>query len=192
MKDEIEENEDEMDMVDRVILDACCGGRHIWIQKNNDKTVYMDIRAVERGTIQLQPNWCVEPDIVSDYRDMPFDDNTFDFEVGEVASADNSTISFTITGDNNVINSDIDGVSAAVTVTIDNSSSLSTNSSNSDEGVALDIDIDGNGDTNGHTLTLDVTGGGGTIDVTQSGNYDNTLDLDMTGDDFDVDISQTD
>jgi SAM-dependent methyltransferase len=84
MKDEIEENEDEMDMVDKVILDACCGGRHIWIQKNNDKTVYMDIRAVERGTIQLQPNWCVEPDIVSDYRDMPFDDNTFRLVVWDV------------------------------------------------------------------------------------------------------------
>ena len=120
------------------------------------------------------------------------DDNTFDFEVGEVASADSSTISFTITGDNNVINSDIDGVSAAVSVTIDNSSSLSTNSSNSDEGVTLDLDIDGAGDVNGHTFTLDVTGGGGTIDVTQSGVYDNTIDLDMTGDDFDVDISQTD
>jgi len=120
------------------------------------------------------------------------DDNTFDFDIGEVGSADNSTVAFTITGDNNVINTDVDGVSAAVSVTINNASSLSSNSGNSDEGVALNLNIDGNGDVNGHTFTLDVTGGGGTVDVVQSGVYDNTVNLDMTGDDFDVDISQTD
>lgn len=120
------------------------------------------------------------------------DDNTFDFAIGEVADASSSTVSFTITGDNNVIDTDIDGQSASVSVTIDNSASLSTNSANADEGVAATINVDGNGDVNGHTIVVDITGGGGTLDITQSGVYDNTVNLDITGDDFDIDITQSD
>ena len=41
-------------------------------------------------------------------------------------------------------------------------------------------------------ITLDVTGGGGTVDITQSGINDNIVDLTISGDNFDVDISQTD
>ena len=120
------------------------------------------------------------------------DSNTYDLDIGEVADADSASITFTVTGDNNVTDVDVDGTSAAITVTIDNSSSLSTNSANSDEGVATTLNVDGNGDVNGHTITIDITGGGGTVDVTQSGIYDNTVDLDITGDDFDIDITQSD
>jgi hypothetical protein len=45
---------------------------------------------------------------------------------------------------------------------------------------------------NGHTVDVDVTGGGGTIDITQSGINDNVVDLTISGDSFDVDISQSD
>ena len=37
-----------------------------------------------------------------------------------------------------------------------------------------------------------VTGGGGTVDITQSGIYDTTVDLTIVGDNFDVDITQSD
>lgn len=120
------------------------------------------------------------------------DGNQFDFDIGETASADSSTVSFTVTGDNSIINSDIDGVSAALTVTIDNSASLATTSANSDEGVALTTTQSGIGDSQGHTATVDVTGGGGTIDISQTGVYDNTIDLTIDGDSFDVDITQSD
>ena len=120
------------------------------------------------------------------------DNNVFDFDIGEVADASSSSIVFTLTGDNNVTNVDVDGQSASVTVTVDNSASLSTNSANTDEGVAMNIDVDGNGDVNGHTILVDITGGGGTLDITQSGIYDNNIDLDITGDDFDIDITQSD
>ena len=120
------------------------------------------------------------------------DDNVFDFDIGEVADASSSSIVFTLTGDNNVTNVDVDGQSASVNVTVDNSSSLSTNSANSDEGVAMNIDVDGDGDSVGHTILVDITGGGGTLDITQSGIYDNNIDLDVTGDDFDIDITQSD
>ena len=120
------------------------------------------------------------------------DDNTFDFDIGGTASGDSSTISFTITGDNNILTSSIDGQSAGLSITVDNSASLSTNSANSDEGVAVTTSQSGDGDVAGHDITLDVTGGGGTIDITQSGIYDNKVDLTISGDNFDVDITQRD
>lgn len=119
-------------------------------------------------------------------------DNTFDFDIGETADADSATVSFTVTGDNSVINTDIDGTSAALTVVMNNSSSLATTSTNGDEGNALNIDIDGNGDSAGHTVTLDITGGGSTYDVNQSGIYDNTVNATFNGDSQDVDITQSD
>lgn len=120
------------------------------------------------------------------------DSNTFDFDIGETSDADSATVSFTIDGDNNIINSDIDGTSVALTVTMDNSASLATTSTAGDEGNALNIDIDGNGDVNGHTVTLDVTGGGSTYDIQQSGIYDNTVNATFNGDSQDVDITQSD
>jgi len=120
------------------------------------------------------------------------DDNTFDFDIGETADAESSVISFTVTGDNNILTSSIDGKSAALTVDINNSASLATTSANSDEGVALTTTQSGDGDVNGHGITLDVDGGGGTIDITQTGIYDNTVDLTIQGDSFDVDITQSD
>mgnify|MGYP001252907145 FL=1 len=120
------------------------------------------------------------------------DDNTYDFDIGETADADSSTVTFTVTGDNNIVNTDVDGQSASLAVTVNNSSSLSTNSDNSDEGVAITTTQSGNGDSQGMGITLNVTGGGGKVDITQSGVNDNIVDLTIAGDDFDVDISQTD
>lgn len=66
-----------MSDVEKFILDACCGGRHMWIQKNNSNTVFMDIRSLPRGSIELQPNWSCEPDIIASYANMPFEDCSF-------------------------------------------------------------------------------------------------------------------
>lgn len=120
------------------------------------------------------------------------DDNDFTFRIGETATSDSATVAFTVTGDNNIISSTINGQSAALTVDIDNSASLSTNSAAGDEGVAVTTTQSGDGDLNGHGITLDITGGGGTVDITQSGVYDNVIDLTISGDDFDVDITQSD
>jgi len=69
---------------------------------------------------------------------------------------------------------------------------LATTSANSDEGNAVTINSSGNGDVNGHSVTLDITGGGSTYDVTQSGIYDNTVNATFNGDSQDVDITQSD
>jgi hypothetical protein len=69
---------------DSFILDACCGGKHFWFDKNNKNTLYMDIRSVEKGSIKLQPNWCVKPDIIGDYRDINFKDKSFKLIVWDI------------------------------------------------------------------------------------------------------------
>lgn len=120
------------------------------------------------------------------------DDNDYTIRIGETSASDSATVNFTLTGDNNIMTPTINGESAVLTVVVDNSSSLSTNSANLDEGVAITTSQSGDGDLNGHTIDVNVTGGGGTIDITQSGVYDNYVDLDITGDDFDVDITQSD
>ena len=120
------------------------------------------------------------------------DSNTFDFDIGESASADNSTVSFTLTGDKTDVVAAIDGTSAAATVTNDNSSSLATTSSDNDEGNVITLDMDGNGDSQGHTVILDIVGGGSTYNVTQSGINDAIVDADFDGDSQDVDITQSD
>ena len=120
------------------------------------------------------------------------DDNTYDFDIGESADADATSISFTVTGDDNIVNAVVDGESAAITVVSNNSTSLSTNSTAGDAGNEFTFDIDGDGSTNGHTVNLTVTGGGSFYDITQGGVNDNTVDATFTGDDQDVTISQTD
>lgn len=66
-----------IDLDSKYILDACCGGRHWWFDKNHPNAVYLDIRSEPKGTISLQPNWSVEPDIISSWENTPFDDESF-------------------------------------------------------------------------------------------------------------------
>lgn len=119
------------------------------------------------------------------------DSNDFSFDIGETADGSESVVNFVLDGDNNIINSTINGTKAALTVTINNSASLATTSANSDEGVAITTVQTGNG-VHGHGIEVDVTGGGGTIDINQSGLNDQKVDLTIQGDSFDVDITQSD
>jgi len=58
------------------VLDATCGSRMIWFDKQNPDTVYMDNRQLT--TILCDGRMLnIKPDIVADFRDMPFPDNTF-------------------------------------------------------------------------------------------------------------------
>lgn len=58
------------------ILDACCGSRMFWFDRKNENVLYMDNR-------QLSDTLCdgrkleVNPDVIADFRDMPFEDNSF-------------------------------------------------------------------------------------------------------------------
>lgn len=120
------------------------------------------------------------------------DDNTYTFDIGETADAGGSIVSFDIDGDNNVTNFTLDGVDANITVVSDNSASLATTSANSDEGNAITIDSSGGASLSGHIITLNITGGGSTYDITQSGTDQNKIDATFDGDSQDVDITQSD
>ena len=73
------------------ILDACCGGRMWWWDKAHPLAVYMDKRTapkgsacvfdVEGGKRNASPGWSCEPDIVADFRSMPFEDESFQMVV---------------------------------------------------------------------------------------------------------------
>ena len=120
------------------------------------------------------------------------DSNAYTINIGETADAENATIAFTVTGDNNIINTDVDGTNADITVVMNNSASLATSSANADEGNQLDLTITGDGHSAGHSITLNITGGGSTYTVTQSGVNDNTVNATFSGDSQDVDIIQSD
>lgn len=50
-----------------------------WYDKTQEDTLYMDRRVVERGVFanNWNPNWCVKPDVLGDFRAMPFPDKHF-------------------------------------------------------------------------------------------------------------------
>lgn len=58
------------------ILDACCGSRMFWFDRKNPDTIFMDCREIEKelcdGRVLI-----IEPDVVGDFRDMPFADESF-------------------------------------------------------------------------------------------------------------------
>ena len=62
------------------VLDATAGGKHIWHREmqDADHVVFADRRRVEKGEIEQQPSWSVEPDVLADTRALPFRDRSFD------------------------------------------------------------------------------------------------------------------
>lgn len=60
------------------VLDACCGGRMMWFDKANRLALYMDkrresLRWEDAGMSKLDVN----PDVLADFTDMPFPDESF-------------------------------------------------------------------------------------------------------------------
>lgn len=58
------------------VLDACCGSRMFWFDRQHKDAIYMDKR-------ELSTTLCdgrkleVRPDVIADFRDIPFPDNSF-------------------------------------------------------------------------------------------------------------------
>jgi len=63
------------------ILDACCGGRHFWYDKNHPSAIYVDKRVEGAGHSAHRPNHTVKPDIQADFKSLPFVDETFSLVV---------------------------------------------------------------------------------------------------------------
>lgn len=60
----------------KVILDVCCGSRMFWFNKEHEKTIYMDQRKLD-DTLCDGRRLLIKPDVIGDFRNIPFDDNTF-------------------------------------------------------------------------------------------------------------------
>lgn len=65
--------------MDKPILDACCGGKMFYFDKNDPRVLFQDIRCFEtklkdRG--KLRP-FAISPDVQADFTSMPYADNTF-------------------------------------------------------------------------------------------------------------------
>lgn len=58
------------------ILDACCGSRMFWFDKEHEDALYMDNRQLNT-TLNDGRTLNVNPDVIADFRDMPFDDESF-------------------------------------------------------------------------------------------------------------------
>lgn len=62
------------------IIDVCCGSKMFWFDKNHSDTIYMDIRELE-DTLCDGRKLSIKPDIIGDFRDIPFPENTFKLAV---------------------------------------------------------------------------------------------------------------
>lgn len=58
------------------ILDACCGSKMFWFDKDNENVLFMDNR-------KLSEELCdgrkleINPDVIADFRNIPFDNDSF-------------------------------------------------------------------------------------------------------------------
>jgi len=60
----------------KTILDACCGSRMFWFDKQNPDVIFADIRE-ESHILCDGRELHIKPDIKMDFRKMPFEDNKF-------------------------------------------------------------------------------------------------------------------
>lgn len=69
--------------VDRKVLDVTCGSRTMWFNKHHPAAVYCDKRDAEMtgvwksGNGQSEYKCVIKPDIICDFTQLPFPDDTF-------------------------------------------------------------------------------------------------------------------
>ncbi|HDL8511350.1 TPA: class I SAM-dependent methyltransferase [Yersinia enterocolitica] len=66
--------------VEKTILDMCCGSRMFWFDRTNPNVVFGDIRS-ESHTLCDGRSLEVKPDVLLDFRDLPFSDEPFNMVV---------------------------------------------------------------------------------------------------------------
>lgn len=58
------------------ILDVCCGSRMFWFNRKHPNAIFMDNRTIETELCDGR-KLIIEPDVIADFRDIPFADETF-------------------------------------------------------------------------------------------------------------------
>jgi len=62
------------------ILDVCCGGRMFYFDKQDSRVLFQDIREIDT-TLCDGRAFSIKPDVVGDFTNMVFADNTFSMVV---------------------------------------------------------------------------------------------------------------
>ncbi len=60
----------------KTVLDVCCGGRQFWFDKTDDRAEFIDNRTIETKLCDGR-KFTVSPDTIGDFRNLPFDDESF-------------------------------------------------------------------------------------------------------------------
>lgn len=63
-------------MTEQTILDMCCGSRMFWFDKLDPRALFADIRS-EQHTLCDGRSLVISPDLVADFRALPFADASF-------------------------------------------------------------------------------------------------------------------
>lgn len=58
------------------ILDACCGSKMFWFDKNNEDVIFMDKRELETELCDGR-KLTIAPDVVADFRNIPYEEESF-------------------------------------------------------------------------------------------------------------------
>ncbi|WP_439292311.1 MULTISPECIES: class I SAM-dependent methyltransferase [Rahnella] len=64
------------DTASKPILDMCCGSRMFWLDKQDERAVFSDVRS-EEHTLCDGRQLVISPDVIADFRQLPFADNSF-------------------------------------------------------------------------------------------------------------------
>lgn len=67
-------------MTNKPILDACCGGKMFYFDKEDPRVLFQDIRYLET-TLCDGRKFEVKPDVQADFTSMPYDDGSFSMVV---------------------------------------------------------------------------------------------------------------
>lgn len=62
---------------EKLILDACCGGRMMWFNKHHPNALYQDKRELEKGNVPNCSGFEVNPDVIGDFTQMTYPDKMF-------------------------------------------------------------------------------------------------------------------
>ena len=68
------------------VLDVCCGSKMFWFDRNDTRTVFVDKRCeshvlTDKSSSGGTRTLTVSPDIVADFKDLPFTDGSFSLVV---------------------------------------------------------------------------------------------------------------
>jgi len=61
----------------KTIVDVCCGGKMFYFNKEDERVLFLDNRLAEKGHNEYRPNHSVEPDMIMDFTNLQFKDESF-------------------------------------------------------------------------------------------------------------------